>query len=70
MSTVTISSKYQVVIPREIRDLFGLQPGQKLEFIPYKQTLRLVVVPEIAEAKGVFAGMDSDPQREKSERSL
>ena len=70
MHTVTISSKYQVVIPRAIRDQFGLKPGQKLSFIPYKNTLRVVIVPSIGEAEGMFEGINTDPHREKEDREL
>jgi AbrB family looped-hinge helix DNA binding protein len=52
MVTATISSKYKVVIPREIREQFSLSPGQKVAFIPYKRTLRVVILPPIAEAFG------------------
>ena len=68
MNTATISSKYQVVIPRQIREQFNLKPGNKIMFIPYNQTLRLVVVPPIEKALGMFAGIDTDPQREKEDR--
>jgi AbrB family looped-hinge helix DNA binding protein len=70
MNTVTISSKYQVVIPRSIREQFDLKPGQKIMFIPYKKTLRIVIVPPIEEAEGMFAGIDTDPYREKVDREL
>jgi AbrB family looped-hinge helix DNA binding protein len=70
MNTVTISSKYQVVIPRQIRKQFDLKPGQKIMFIPYNNTLRIVVVPHIEEALGIFEGIDTDPQREKADRAL
>ena len=70
MLTVTISSKYQVVIPRLIRERFDLKPGQKIMFIPYQNTLRLVIVPPIEEAEGMFAGIDTDPKREKEDRSI
>lgn len=70
MTTVTISSKYQVVIPREIREQFKLRPGQKLAFIPYKETLRVVIVPPVAEAEGMLPGLDTDPEREKEDRPL
>jgi len=70
MNTVTISSKYQVVIPRQIREQFELKPGQKIMFIPYKSTLRVVFVPAIEEAQGMFTGIDTDPQREKEDRAL
>ena len=70
MNTVTISSKYQVVIPRSIREQFNLKPGQKIMFIPYKDTLRVVIVPPIEEAEGIFRGIDTDPYREKGDREL
>ncbi len=70
MNTVTISSKYQVVIPRPIREQFDLKPGQKITFIPYGNTLRVVFVPPIEEAYGIFEGLDTDPQREKADREI
>ncbi len=69
-NTVTISSKYQVVIPRLIREQFNLRPGQKISFIPYQDTLRVVIVPPIEDAQGIFQGIDTDPQRDKSDRDL
>jgi len=65
MGTVTISSKYQVVIPREIREQFNLKPGQKLDFIPFNGTLRVVVVPPIKDARGMLKGMNTDDIREE-----
>jgi AbrB family looped-hinge helix DNA binding protein len=65
METVTISSKYQVVIPREIREQFNLRPGQKLAFIPYNGTLRVVIVPPMKEARGMLKGMNTNDLREE-----
>jgi AbrB family looped-hinge helix DNA binding protein len=70
MNTVTISSKYQVVIPRSIREQFDLTPGKKIMFIPYNETLRVVIVPPIEQAQGMFEGIDTNPQREKEDRKL
>jgi len=61
----TISTKYQIVIPREVREQFNLKPGQKVMFIPYKNSIRLVVVPSIKEARGIFKGMNADNIREE-----
>ena len=47
MEAVTISSKFQVVSPREVRDQFNLRPGQKIMFIPYNNVLHVVIVPPI-----------------------
>lgn len=65
MRPVTISSKFQVVIPREIREQFGLKPGQKLAFIPYNGTLRVVILPGIKEARGMLKGINTEDIREE-----
>ena len=61
----TISSKYQVVIPKEIREKFNLKPGQRIMFIPYNGILRVVIVPTIEEARGMLKGMNTDDIREE-----
>jgi AbrB family looped-hinge helix DNA binding protein len=67
MHATTISTKYQVVIPREVREQFGLKPGQKVVFIAHKKSLRVVIVPPIEEAEGFLEGIDTDVQREEDE---
>lgn len=57
-AVTTISSKYQIVIPREIREQFNLKPGQKVMFIPYQHSIRLVIVPSVQDALGIFKGMN------------
>ena len=61
----TISTKYQIVIPREVREQFNLKPGQKVVFIPYNNSIRLVIVPSIKEARGIFKGMNTENIREE-----
>ncbi|HOM67275.1 MAG TPA: AbrB/MazE/SpoVT family DNA-binding domain-containing protein [Brevefilum fermentans] len=61
----TISSKYQIMIPRQMREQFNLQPGQKVMFIPYKNTIRLVIVPPIQDARGIFKGINTEDFREE-----
>lgn len=61
----TISTKYQIVIPREVREQFNLKPGQKVVFIPYKNSIRLVIVPSIKEALGIFKGINTENIREE-----
>jgi AbrB family looped-hinge helix DNA binding protein len=67
MEPVTISSKYQIVIPREVRQQFGITPGNKVIFIPYKNSLRLVFVPSIKDAYGIFKGLDVNNLREEED---
>jgi AbrB family looped-hinge helix DNA binding protein len=63
----TISSKFQIVIPRDVRKQFNLKPGQKVMFIPYQKSIRLVIVPSIKDALGMFKGMNTDNLREEED---
>jgi AbrB family looped-hinge helix DNA binding protein len=63
----TISSKYQVVIPKEIREKFNLKPGQQIMFVPYQKSLRVVIVPSIDEAYGMLKGMNTEDIREEED---
>lgn len=67
MYATTISTKYQVVIPLEVRKQFGVKPGQKVVFIPYKRSIRMVIVPPIEEAQGFLEGLDTDVHREEED---
>jgi AbrB family looped-hinge helix DNA binding protein len=64
MEVVTISSKYQVVIPKEVRKQFDLKPGQKIMFIPYNGTLRVIMIPSIQKARGMLKGINTENIRE------
>ena len=67
MYTATISSKYQVVIPKEVRKQFGLKPGQRIAFIPYNNTLHVVIVPSMEKARGILKGMSIEGYREEED---
>jgi AbrB family looped-hinge helix DNA binding protein len=67
MEVTTISSKFQLVIPRKIREQFNLKPGQKVVFLPFKKTLRMVIVPSIEDAYGMLKGLDADNLREEED---
>jgi AbrB family looped-hinge helix DNA binding protein len=69
MDAITISSKFQVVIPKKIRKQYNLKPGQKLVFIPYKNSLRVVIMPTIDQAYGFLEGIVTDIPREDEDRS-
>ena len=70
MNVATISTKYQVLIPREVRQQFGLKPGQKVVFIAHKKSLRIIIVPPIEEAEGFLTGIDTDVQREEKDEKV
>ena len=69
MYTATISSKYQVVIPREVREQFGLKPGQRIAFIPFNKTLHVVIVPSLEKARGMLKGMNIEGYREEEDEA-
>lgn len=64
METVTISPKFQVVIPKSIREHLGLRPGQKVQAIVYEGRIELVPVVPIREMKGFLQGIDTSVPRE------
>jgi len=65
MQATIVSQKFQVVIPRKIRELFAVKPGQKVIFLPYKHSIRLVIIPSLEEARGMLKGMDTNIEREE-----
>ncbi|MHB0875521.1 MAG: AbrB/MazE/SpoVT family DNA-binding domain-containing protein [Anaerolineae bacterium] len=64
---VTVSSKYQIVIPRGVRKYLDLKPGQKLRVVLYDGQVRLVPVRPMSEMQGRFAGIDTSFEREEDE---
>lgn len=64
MATVTISPKYQVVIPKEIRQKLGLTPGQKVQTIVFEDRIELIPVKPIKKMKGFLKGIDTKVPRE------
>jgi len=68
MNVVTVSSKYQVVIPKEIRDSIGLKAGTSLELICYGNRIELVPIQAIQNLKGIFKGINTEINREKVDR--
>ena len=65
MQTVTVSPKYQVVIPKEIRDALRLRPGQKMRVIEYDGRIELIPDRDISELRGFLKGIDTRIEREK-----
>ena len=65
MDIVTISPKFQVVIPKEIRESMGLEPGQKVHAIAYNNRIELIPVRSLKEMRGFLAGIDTSVPRDK-----
>ena len=64
MQTVTVSPKYQVVIPKHIRETMRLRPGQKLKVIAYDGRIELILDRDISELKGFLKGINTETLRE------
>jgi AbrB family looped-hinge helix DNA binding protein len=64
METVTVSPKYQVVIPSRVRELLGVEPGQKVKVILYDNRIEMIPVRPIREARGFLRGLDTSVERE------
>lgn len=64
MDTVTVSPKYQVVIPKKIRDSLQLRPGQKMKVMEYNGRIELIPDRDISELKGFLKGINTDFSRE------
>jgi AbrB family looped-hinge helix DNA binding protein len=68
LSEVTISSKYQVVLPKEVRSRLNLQAGQKLQIMVKGNVIALVPLYPTHQMRGMFKGMDISGFREEEER--
>ena len=65
MNTVKVSPKFQVVIPKEVRENIGLKPGQIVQVIVYDGRIELIPVRPVTEMRGFLRGIDTTIEREK-----
>ncbi len=65
MTTVKISSKYQVVIPKEIRNKLKLKPGQRMQILQFGERIEFILLKNIKEARGFLKGMNTNIAREE-----
>lgn len=64
MATVTLSQKYQIVIPKEVRLSLDLHPGQKIQVLVYEGRAEFVPVRDAKRMQGFLRGMDTSVLRE------
>ena len=64
METVTVSPKFQIVIPKAIRDQLGLTPGQKVQATVYEGRIELIPVRPVKQMRGFLKGIDTRVKRE------
>ena len=64
MEAVKISPKYQVVIPKKIREALNLTPGQQVQMVAFEDRIEMIPVRRISEMKGFLKGIDTTVERE------
>ncbi|MBL0890665.1 MAG: AbrB/MazE/SpoVT family DNA-binding domain-containing protein [Gemmatimonadaceae bacterium] len=64
MAIVTISTRFQVVIPREIRKALRLEPGQKVQALQYQNRVEFIPVQPMNTMRGFLKGIDTTSVRE------
>ncbi len=65
MAAVTVSPKYQIVIPKEVREKFGLLPGQKVQIVVFGDRIVLIPVMPAKRMRGFLSGIDTRIPRER-----
>jgi AbrB family looped-hinge helix DNA binding protein len=68
MNAVTLSSKFQISIPKEVREKQGWKPGQKLAFVPRGGGYELMPVPKLEDLRGFAKGADLTDYRDRYNR--
>ncbi len=69
-ASTTLSSKYQISIPKEVREKQGWKPGQKFAFIPSgKSRYVMVAVPTVEDLRAKFRGASTEFERDRNDRA-
>lgn len=64
MTAVTVSPKFQVVIPKEVRDSMGITSGQKVQVLTYKDRIELIPLKPMHKMRGFLKGINTEIARE------
>lgn len=68
MTAVSVSPKFQVVIPKDIRESMGITSGQKNQMLTFQNRIELILIKPIKEIRGYLKGINTDIKREKDRR--
>jgi AbrB family looped-hinge helix DNA binding protein len=68
MDAVTVSPKYQVVIPLKVRERMRVKPGQKMHVIAYDNMVVFIPIRPIKQARGLLKGIDTRIERDEEDR--
>ena len=69
MNSATLSAKFQISIPKDVREEMGLKPAQKFEFLRIGRTLKLVPQPRMEDLFGLGRGANPDGYRDRANRN-
>lgn len=64
MTAVTVSPKFQVVIPKDVREAMAIHPGQKMHVVVYNGRIELIPLQPLEEMRGFLKGIDTSVERE------
>ncbi|MCV6604534.1 MAG: AbrB/MazE/SpoVT family DNA-binding domain-containing protein [Porticoccaceae bacterium] len=65
MTSVTVSPKFQVVIPKDVRESMGIFSGQKVQVLAYQNRIELIPIKPMKQMKGFLKGISTEVKREK-----
>lgn len=65
MTAVTVSPKFQIVIPKNIRESMGIYSGQKVQMLTYQNRIELIPLKPMKEMRGFLKGINTDVQRDE-----
>ena len=65
MESATVSTKFQVVIPKKVREALGIKPGQKVQVIPYEGRIEIIPLEPMKNSRGFLIGIDTRIEREE-----
>ncbi len=68
MEAVLVSPKFQVVIPRTMREALRIRPGQRVQVIQYEDRIELIPIRPVREMRGFLKGIDTTIEREPDRR--
>jgi AbrB family looped-hinge helix DNA binding protein len=65
MKSVTVSPRYQITIPREVRESMEIKPGSKVQVLLYENRIELIPMKNLRRMRGFLKGMDTTVERER-----
>ena len=65
MATVKVSPKFQVVIPREVRESLGIRAGQRVQVVAYEDRVEFIPLKPMKQMRGFLKGIDPTVERDE-----